>query len=115
MMPPHCTETALDEHSRGRSCSLEAGHDGDHMDWHGQTWEDPRTVLTRLHARWGRTHRIVCTGRLWLATDRNPRSHWRTEVEPTAELLEVRLEEHHGAPSGPPAYQAQATSRVQAG
>jgi hypothetical protein len=73
------------------------------MDWHGNTWEDPSVVLPRLQARWGLTHHIAWTGRLWLATDRRPGSHWATEIEPTPELLEQRLQEHHGPPPGPPA------------
>lgn len=101
-MPPHCTETSLDEHGIPRSCSLSAGHDGDHMSWTADTWQDPTEVLPRLTSRWGRTHRVSWTGRLWLATDRNPQSHWRTEVEPTPGQLEASLRRHHGDPSGPP-------------
>ncbi|QVJ03516.1 hypothetical protein KGD82_27735 (plasmid) [Nocardiopsis eucommiae] len=75
------------------------------MSWSADTWEDPAVVLPRLSARWGHTHHISWTGRLWLATDRRPSSHWRTEVEPTPEQLEESLQRHHGAPaptSAPP-------------
>jgi len=102
MMPPHCTETSLDTDGIPRSCSLSAGHDGAHMSWTAETWEDPTTVLPRLVSRWGRTHQFAWTGRLWRATDRSPDSHWRTEIEPTPEQLEASLRRHHGEPSGPP-------------
>lgn len=112
MMPPHCAETALDAHMHTRYCSLEVSHGGDHMDWHGNTWQDPADVLPRLQARWGRTHHIAWTGRLWLATDRRPRSHWATEVEPTPDLLEQRLEAHHGPPPGATPTKKETSSHV---
>lgn len=101
MFPPPCNETHLNMHSFLRACCLDAGHDGDHMETTGQTWEPPGVVLQRLSDRWGRTHRIAWTGRYWMATDRNPRSHWRSEVEPTPEQLEMALRRHHGSPVEP--------------
>ena len=103
MMPPHCTSTALDDDGIPRSCVLEIGHEGDHLGWDTSTWEDPGKVLARLTSRWGRTHRFACTGRNWFARHRAPDSHWQVESAPTPDLLEERLQSHHGDPSGPPA------------
>lgn len=102
MFPPPCTEARINSHGSTRTCCLDTGHDGDHMDAAGNTWEPPGQTLLRLTARWGRTHRIAWTGKLWLATHRDRRSHWRTEIEPTPELLEASLRKHHGHPPGPP-------------
>ena len=82
-MPPHCAETSLDDHGIPRSCALEAGHEGDHMGWDATTWEPPGEVLARLRQAWGRTHRIVWIGRMWMATAHDRRTHHRTEIEPT--------------------------------
>lgn len=101
MYPPLCNETRLNQHSFLRACCLDSGHDGDHMEISGATWAPPGETLLRLNARWGRTHRIAWTGRYWLATHRNPYTHWRTEVEPTPEQLEASLRHHHGSPVEP--------------
>lgn len=101
MMPPHCTETSLDEHGIPGACVIEAGHEGDHMDCHGRTWEPPGEVLDQLRALWGRTHRVVWTGRMWMATAHDPQAHHRTEIEPTPGQLVGSLRKHHGPPSGP--------------
>lgn len=101
MMPPHCTSTSLNDLGISQACVLEISHDGDHMDRHGRTWEDPGVVLARLTAKWGRTHRFACTGRTWLARHRAP-SHWQVESAPSPEQLEEHLRAHHGPPPGPP-------------
>lgn len=98
---PVCTETHLNACGSTRRCCLLTGHGGDHMEAGGDTWEPPSVVLARLYERWGRTHRFAWTGRFWMATHHNPRSHWRSEIEPTPELLEASLRRHHGEPSGP--------------
>lgn len=110
MYPPLCAEIRLNSSGYPRSCCLDAGHDGDHMEISGDTWAPPGETLMKLNARWGRTHRIAWTGRLWLATDRNPSSHWRTEVEPTPEQLEMSLRRHHGPPPGPATESAASSS-----
>ncbi|WP_200815749.1 hypothetical protein [Nocardiopsis sp. JB363] len=98
---PVCTETHLNACGFTRRCCRPTGHDGDHMEADGTTWEPPTTVLPRLYARWGLTHRFAWTGQFWMATDLNPRSRWRSEIEPTPELLEASLRRHHGDPPGP--------------
>lgn len=98
MMPPHCTETSLDHDGRLRSCSLSAGHEGDHMGWDCQTWEPPGAVLQRLQRTWGTTHRIAWTGSMWLATARDRRARWRSHVEPTPQQLEASLHRHTAHP-----------------
>ena len=91
MMPPHCSETSSDRSGIPRACVMEAGHEGDHLDRRGRTWEPPGVVLVRLRETWGRTHRVVWTGRMWIATAHRPDADWRTTIEPTVEQLEERL------------------------
>ncbi|MFV2195559.1 hypothetical protein [Nocardiopsis sp. LOL_012] len=88
---PPCGETSLNPSGLPRTCERETGHDGDHMDAHGARWEPPRVVLERFRERWGRSHRIVWTGRLWVATAHDSRASWRTEIEYTPDQLEERL------------------------
>lgn len=99
MMPPHCAETSLDRNGIPRCCVMEAGHEGDHMDRQGGTWEPPGIVLQRLRETWGRTHRIIWTGRMWMATAHRDDVHWRTEVEPTPGQLEESLHAHSRPPA----------------
>jgi hypothetical protein len=106
MMPPHCTETSLDRNGVPRCCVIEAGHEGDHMDHQARTWEPPGTVLARLRETWGRTHRIIWTGRMWIATAHRDDVHWRTEVEPTPAQLEESLQKHSRPPDRPRARSA---------
>lgn len=101
-MGPLCTETRRTEHGYTRGCVLEVGHDDDHMDDRGQTWQPPGATLQELAARWGRTHRFAWTGVYWIATHRQRRTHWRSEIEYTPAQLEERLRAHHGPPPGPP-------------
>ena len=82
-------------------CIRRADHCGPHTDEYGQARHLPGEVLQELLQRWGRTHRIAYTGTLWVAVHRNPHTHWRTEIEPTPELLQARLRQHHGPPPGP--------------
>ncbi|MEU3307796.1 hypothetical protein [Nocardiopsis sp. NPDC006832] len=82
-------------------CIGRADHPGPHTDDHGRARHLPSEALQELVHRWGRTHRVAYTGTLWVAVHRDPHTHWRTEIEPTPELLEVRLREHHGPPPGP--------------
>lgn len=96
MMPASCNESSLDQHGRPRQCLLATGHDGSHQSDAGDQWESPGVVLERLRAKWGCTHRIAWTGTLWMATARDRRCHWRTEIEPTPGQLEARL---RGRPS----------------
>ncbi|MEE2050290.1 hypothetical protein [Nocardiopsis tropica] len=98
-MPPHCTETSLDRNGIPRACVMEAGHEGDHMDHQARTWEPPGTVLARLRETWGRTHRVVWTGRMWMATAHRRDVDWRTETEPTVEQLEESLRRHGYQPA----------------
>ncbi|MBR8745515.1 hypothetical protein DSY14_28175, partial [Nocardiopsis sp. MG754419] len=65
-----CPEAGVDALGRARWCILAGGHEGDHRDDHGRVWPPAGVVLQGLIARWGRTHRIAWTGRLWMATDR---------------------------------------------
>lgn len=97
MMPPHCApERALDRAGHVRHCILSAGHDGDHMDAHGDTWEQVPAALARIQAAWGSTHRVVfLPSGMWLATAHSPDVPWRTETEPTAEQLEEKLLLHN--------------------
>ncbi|WP_435107365.1 hypothetical protein [Nocardiopsis synnemataformans] len=95
MMPPHCTEKALDRNGHRRYCVLEAGHEGDHMDRYGRTWEPPGVTLARLQRRWGHTHRVAWTGETWLATAHDPSAPWRSETERTPEQLEESLQRHN--------------------
>lgn len=117
MFPPLCAEVHLNASDFTRACCLDSGHDGDHMETTGQTWEPPGQTLRRLIAKWGRTHRIAWTGRYWRATTHDPRSHWRTEIAPTPEQLEESLLHHHGPPPGPvtetTTHQAERTTRAQ--
>ena len=103
MYPPSCSEERLTEHSQLRRCVLDGGHDGDHEDARGDTWPPPGVVLQVLTARWGRTHKFAWTGRFWVATHRDPRAPWRSQIEPTPKQLEARLNTHYGTPPGPPA------------
>ena len=99
MMPPHCAETSLDRNGIPRCCVIEVGHEGDHMDHQGRTWEPPGIVLVRLRETWGSTHRIIWTGRMWIATAHQTDVHWRTEIEPTPGQLETSLHEHSRPPT----------------
>ncbi|MES0908533.1 hypothetical protein [Nocardiopsis tropica] len=95
-MPPLCVEARLDACGRRRACVLDRGHDGDHQDLKGESWEPPGVTLARLKKVWGHTHRIVWTGTLWVATAHSRAVPWRTEVEPTPAQLEERLRRRHG-------------------
>jgi len=53
--------------------------------------EHARATLRRLQEQWKETHRITCTGRLWIATAHDPNAPWRTEIEDTPDQLEARL------------------------
>jgi hypothetical protein len=100
MMSSYCAETRLDESGYRRVCVLDTGHEGEHMDARGVRWEPPGATLQRLRARWGHTHRIVWTGALWMATAHNRTAQWRTEIEPTPQQLEERLQ-HRAHPPAP--------------
>ncbi|WP_017603467.1 hypothetical protein [Nocardiopsis alkaliphila] len=82
-------------------CIHPADHPGAHMDDHGHPRHLPGQVLQDLTQRWGRTHKFAFTGKLWIATHRDPRTHWRTQIEPCPDLLEQRLRAQHGPPPGP--------------
>lgn len=100
MMPPHCAENSLDRDGRRRACALEAGHDGDHMDWQARTWEPATVALPRIRDTWGSTHRIaILPSGMWLATTYDHRAAWRTETEYTAEQLEESLQRHNPIPT----------------
>ena len=86
-----CGNTSLDTSGGVRTCALAQGHTGPHVDTHGHDWEPPEVVLKRLQDRWGATHRIVWTGRMWVATAHRADVPWRTEIEPTPQQLEARL------------------------
>ena len=96
-----CDANGLTEHGRAWFCIHPADHTGSHVDDHGHPRHLPGEVLHDLKARWGRTHTFAFTGTLWMATHRDPRTHWRTEIEPSPELLEQRLRAQHGPPPGP--------------
>ncbi|GAB3717623.1 hypothetical protein [Nocardiopsis oceani] len=96
-----CEAQGTTDHHQRWHCIRQADHLGDHMDDHGRSHRRPGDVLRELAGRWGRTHRFAYTGTLWVATHRSARTHWRTEIEPTSELLEARLRAHHGPPPGP--------------
>lgn len=99
MTDQECGEARLDEHGWVRTCARPPGHDGLHIDARGQDWEPPTVTLERLQNRWGRTHRVVWTGRLWMATAHRHDVPWRTEVEPTPEQLEQRLRSRFPVPA----------------
>ncbi|MEU0490521.1 hypothetical protein ABZ249_14935 [Nocardiopsis sp. NPDC006139] len=94
MIPRPCGETSLNSGGFRRTCVLDSDHAGDHEDLDGRTWQPPGTVLARLRAAWGDTHRIAWTGSLWVAVHRDPAASWRTHVEPTPAQLEDRLRRH---------------------
>ncbi|QKW32422.1 hypothetical protein HUT17_05035 (plasmid) [Nocardiopsis flavescens] len=98
-----CGTERLDSAGHPRTCLLSPHHDGPHEDSKGTTWHRPETTLARLRACYGHTHRIAWTGRMWIATHRDPTAPWRTEVEPTPEQLEERLRTRQGiTPKAPP-------------
>lgn len=93
-----CYSECRDSGGRPRVCVLERDHTGAHEDARGDRWERPETVLERLRETWGATHRIAWTGALWIAVHRDPTAPWRTEIEPTPEQLEERLQTRQAAP-----------------
>lgn len=99
MMPPHCSEMSLDSNGVPHACVMEAGHEDNHMDRTGRIWEPPGTVLARLQETWGRTHRVIWTGRMWMATAHRADVDWRTETEPTPDQLEESLLRHGYQPT----------------
>lgn len=101
LLQPRCGDTCLSPAGRLRTCELDADHDGPHEDVRGDRWESPGLVLERLRERWGHTHRIVWTGRLWMATAHHRNASWRTEIEPTPEQLEERLRTRSTCPPIP--------------
>lgn len=96
MTPGECGTERLDTAGRPVACRLDRGHTGDHADARGETWEPAETTLARLRTAYRATHRIAWTGRMWIATARDPKAPWRTEVEPTPEQLETRLRDRQG-------------------
>lgn len=102
MTPPPCGETALDRSGSPRTCVLDSAHEGDHFDGRGRSWEPPGVTLARLRRSWGRTHRIVWTGSLWMATAHARTCRWRTVIEPTPAQLEEGLRRHASPPPPPP-------------
>ena len=101
VVPPPCGESALDPGARRRVCVEEAGHGGAHVGGTGYPGGAPRAVLARLRQAWGHTHRIAWTGTYWVATAHDPRSRWRSHVEPTPAQLEADLRRHTGHPPIP--------------
>lgn len=101
MIPNPCGETALNSGGSRRTCVLDSDHPGDHEASDGWTWQPPETVLARLRAVWGATHRIAWTGSLWVAVHRDPAASWRTHVEPTPAQLEDRLRRHTASRTEP--------------
>ncbi|MFY7069564.1 hypothetical protein ACOQFV_27215 [Nocardiopsis changdeensis] len=91
-----CGAERLTPSSTLRRCVLDPHHAGHHQDEGGETWVPPEVVLKRLRAAYGQTHRIAWTGRMWIATNRDPDAPWRSEVEPTPEQLETRLRDRQG-------------------
>lgn len=111
VMPPHCSERSQDRNGIPRSCVMEAGHEGDHMDWDARTWRPVGVVLRELTTRWGRTHRFSCTpGGSWIATTHDPRAYWRSEVEPTPEQLVSSMLAHGYLPAPDPVESTQWTT-----
>lgn len=98
---PLCGDTCLNAEGRVRACALDSGHDGPHEDIRSDQWESPGVVLERLRRRWGHTHRIAWTGRLWMATAHDRNVSWRTEIEHTPEQLEERLRARGVTPTVP--------------
>ena len=94
-----CGEVRLDASGWTRTCALTEGHAGPHIDATGQDWEPPAVTLERLRDRWGATHRIAWTGRLWMATAHHADVPWRTEVEPTPAQLEAKLKARRAYPA----------------
>jgi hypothetical protein len=91
-----CDDESRDSSGIARFCALDPGHDGQHEDIHGRRWEPVPVVLARLRARWGDTHRIRCTGHMWMALAEDPGSPWATHIEPTPEQLEASLRSRSG-------------------
>lgn len=98
-IPPMCTATALDRSGRPRRCIEDQGHGGDHVDVRGFHWEPLEDALRRLQARWGRTHRVVCTGRMWIATAHQDDASHLSEIQPTPEQLDQILILHGFTPA----------------
>lgn len=101
LLAPRCGDTCLNTEGRIRACALDSGHDGPHEDIHSDQWEPQGVVLERLRKRWGHTHRIAWTGRLWMATAHDRNVSWRTEIEHTPEQLEERLRTRGAYPPVP--------------
>lgn len=93
-MTDQCGDEARDTSGWARVCFLANGHDGPHTDQHGYRWQDADVVLKRLQNRWGETHRVSCTGHMWMAVAHDPDAEWRTHIEPTPEQLEGSLRRH---------------------
>ncbi|MDT0328223.1 hypothetical protein [Nocardiopsis lambiniae] len=102
LLPPLCGEVRLDHQGTRRVCVLDLDHPDEHEDVRGDRWEPPSLTLERLNRTWGATHRIAWTGSLWMATHRDPRAHWRTQIEHTPDQLEERLRRYSGHPPIPP-------------
>lgn len=98
---PRCGEARLDASGFLRTCQRDPGHTGHHEDTRGGRWEPPGVVLDRLRRRWGRSHRIVWTGRFWVATAYDRRTSRPTEIEYSSDVLEERLRTRGTTPAIP--------------
>lgn len=98
---PLCGQSRLDASGFLRTCQRDPGHTGHHEDARGDRWEPPGLILDRLRRRWGRSHRIVWTGRFWVATAYDRCAPWRTEIEYSPEVLEERLRNRGATPAIP--------------